>query len=351
MSSFSDAIVCRFRLRPLTIEADRPAFAYGPEESELVFSLHLRGAATGRGRRHAGPGRRVHLAVRRDGPLPRARRAGRARGRPARLRRPALGPVLHRPAGLHGVAQDRAARLQGAGAEQPGRRERPGRRRRGRLRAAAPAHRDAAARRGRRDGGRRQAPDPHRAVRPRRDQERHHVDEGVRPGQSRSGDPRPLQPGRRLPHEQGLPRRLPRPAERQPRRDRPPGRQDGLAARPGRRPPADRAAARRLPGGGRLQAVRRGQLLRDRTGGAAGTPARDVRGPLAERPHDGHHLHAARQRRQRAAHQRRRGPGDGAGVRRLPLHGAAQSAPARPPTGDLIARVRQQAGAPKGGRP
>ena len=35
---FSDAIVCRFRLRPLTIEADRPAFAYGPEESELVFS-------------------------------------------------------------------------------------------------------------------------------------------------------------------------------------------------------------------------------------------------------------------------------------------------------------------------
>src|SRR6185436_19386486 len=35
---FSDAIICRFRLRPLTIEADRPAFAYGPEESELVFS-------------------------------------------------------------------------------------------------------------------------------------------------------------------------------------------------------------------------------------------------------------------------------------------------------------------------
>ena len=37
-ATFSDAIVCRFRLRPLTIEADRPAFAYGPEESELVFS-------------------------------------------------------------------------------------------------------------------------------------------------------------------------------------------------------------------------------------------------------------------------------------------------------------------------
>ena len=37
-ATFSDAIVCRFRLRPLTIEADRPAFTFGPEESELVFS-------------------------------------------------------------------------------------------------------------------------------------------------------------------------------------------------------------------------------------------------------------------------------------------------------------------------
>src|SRR5436190_16740043 len=36
-ATFSDAIVCRFRLRPLTIEADRPAFRFDPEESELVF--------------------------------------------------------------------------------------------------------------------------------------------------------------------------------------------------------------------------------------------------------------------------------------------------------------------------
>jgi hypothetical protein len=35
---FSDAIVCRFRLRPLAIKADQPAFSFGPEESELVFS-------------------------------------------------------------------------------------------------------------------------------------------------------------------------------------------------------------------------------------------------------------------------------------------------------------------------
>jgi Domain of unknown function (DUF4331) len=37
-SAFSDAIVCRFRLRPLTIEADRRAFAFGPEESEIIFA-------------------------------------------------------------------------------------------------------------------------------------------------------------------------------------------------------------------------------------------------------------------------------------------------------------------------
>jgi hypothetical protein len=35
---FSDAIVYRFRLRPLTIEPDGPAFPHGPEDSELVFS-------------------------------------------------------------------------------------------------------------------------------------------------------------------------------------------------------------------------------------------------------------------------------------------------------------------------
>src|SRR5271157_1566687 len=37
-SSFSDAIVYRFRLRPVTIAPDGPAFPFGPEESELVFA-------------------------------------------------------------------------------------------------------------------------------------------------------------------------------------------------------------------------------------------------------------------------------------------------------------------------
>jgi hypothetical protein len=37
-SSFSDAIVCRFRLRPLAIDEDRRSFTFGSEESELVFA-------------------------------------------------------------------------------------------------------------------------------------------------------------------------------------------------------------------------------------------------------------------------------------------------------------------------
>jgi hypothetical protein len=37
-SSFSDAIVCRFRLRPLETDEGRRAFTFGPEESELVFA-------------------------------------------------------------------------------------------------------------------------------------------------------------------------------------------------------------------------------------------------------------------------------------------------------------------------
>ena len=90
-------------------------------------------------------------------------------------------------------------------------------------------------------------------------------------------------------------------------------RQDRLAARAGWRPPLDRAAARRLPGGRRVAALRRRQLLRDRAGDARGTPLRDVRRPLTERRRDGHVLHADDQRRQGTAHPRRRRPADDAG--------------------------------------
>jgi hypothetical protein len=37
-SSFSDAIVCRFRLRPLAIKQETSSFSFGPPESELVFA-------------------------------------------------------------------------------------------------------------------------------------------------------------------------------------------------------------------------------------------------------------------------------------------------------------------------
>ena len=63
-SSFSDAIVCRFRLRPLAIDEDRRAFTFGPEESELVFACTFEAPQPGRGWRQAGAGRLLHRAVR-----------------------------------------------------------------------------------------------------------------------------------------------------------------------------------------------------------------------------------------------------------------------------------------------
>jgi len=48
-SAFSDAIVCRFRLRPLTIKADRRSFAFGPQESELVFACTFESPQPGAG--------------------------------------------------------------------------------------------------------------------------------------------------------------------------------------------------------------------------------------------------------------------------------------------------------------
>jgi Domain of unknown function (DUF4331) len=46
-SSFSDAIVYCFRLRPLTLAQDAPAFAFGPEDSELVFACTFSTAQLG----------------------------------------------------------------------------------------------------------------------------------------------------------------------------------------------------------------------------------------------------------------------------------------------------------------
>ena len=63
-SSFSDAIVCRFRLRPLAIDERQTGVYVRPGGVGARLRLHLRGAATGRGRRQAGAGRLLHLAVR-----------------------------------------------------------------------------------------------------------------------------------------------------------------------------------------------------------------------------------------------------------------------------------------------
>ena len=46
-SSFSDAIVCRFRVRPPAIDEDRRAFTFGPEESELAFACSFDAAQPG----------------------------------------------------------------------------------------------------------------------------------------------------------------------------------------------------------------------------------------------------------------------------------------------------------------
>ena len=56
-SSFSDAIVCRFRLRPLEIDEDRRSFTFGPEESELVFACTFEAPRPGADGATAGAGR------------------------------------------------------------------------------------------------------------------------------------------------------------------------------------------------------------------------------------------------------------------------------------------------------
>jgi hypothetical protein len=60
---FSDAIVCRFRLRPLAVAARGPAAAFAPGEEELVFDVAFDGAPA-QGARCTGPfGQPVACAV------------------------------------------------------------------------------------------------------------------------------------------------------------------------------------------------------------------------------------------------------------------------------------------------
>ena len=102
-------------------------------------------------------------------------------------------------------------------------------------------------------------------------------------------------------------------------------------------PPADRAAAGGLPRRGRHQAVRRAGLLPgDRAGRPWGARAPDLWGSGPQRRRDGHAVHAAGQRRERAKDPRRRRPGDDARFVHLPVSRAAEpgSSPAsRAPLG------------------
>ena len=170
-------------------------------------------------------------------------------------------------------------------------------------------------RRGAGRGGRRD-PDPRHDHRPpgtrraARGEEPPAGAQAVRHRQPRSGDPRPVQQRGRVPARAGLPRRLSGAAERQPRILGPPGRQAGLARGFERCAPADRTAAGRLPCRGRHQALRRAGLLPgDRAGHPGGPPTPDLRGPDPQRRRDGHAVHAPDQRGERAHDPRRRRPG------------------------------------------
>ena len=108
---FSDAVAYRFRLRPATVAAERPAFEVGTDE--YIFSCTF-AAPVRQWQRSLGADGHMHNAVRRADLLPRQRRAG-TEARAARLRRAAPGPVLHRPAGREGHRQAAAAGLQAQG--------------------------------------------------------------------------------------------------------------------------------------------------------------------------------------------------------------------------------------------
>ena len=84
----------------------------------------------------------------------------------------------------------------------------------------------------------------------------------------------------------------------------------GLARGRSWRAPADRTGARRLPGRRRHQALRRaGLFLEIERAAREGRRTPDLRRPGAQRRRDGHDLHAAGERRERAHDPRRRRPG------------------------------------------
>ena len=222
----------------------------------------------------------------------------------------------------------RTARVQGAGVRRARGPEPPRRRRRDRHAHAGRRRPWAALRRRRRDHRRRPAADSPRALRPPGDQELPPGSEGLRQAQPPDRAARPLQPRGRVPHERRLPPRLRRADQREPRGLRQAGRQGRLAAGLGRRAPPHRAAARRLHGRRRQQAVHDRHLLRDRDRDARGPPASDVRWPVARGRRHGRHVHVHDLGRARSRRQRRRRRPVEAGIDRVPLPRVAEPEPA-----------------------
>ena len=278
---FSDALTYRFRLRPLTATTagGRPAFVAGADEYTFDVRFAVPASTEGPdGMAQAGtctiPGG-AEIPFRVGVEKPAEDQGVRIFAGPrldpffldlaAEQATHALGQLAFRPEGVNSVRGRQRAE------HRPRARHRHG---------ARPRHRPAAGR-GRRDRDLR-APRPAGAHGPPGDQELHPAGQEVRLRQPRPRDPRPLQRRGRLRPGPDLPRRVPRPAQREPALLRPARRQDRLAAgRPGR-PPVDRAAAGRLPRRRHLEAVLRRRLPRDRAGRARRPSAHHL--PAADHP-------------------------------------------------------------------
>ena len=231
--AFSDGLIYRFRLRPLTADASRtPApFAVGAEEFvfDCVFSAPARRTATPRARRARAPppaGETVSFRVNdeRGGRRTACASSPAPRWDPFIMDAPAaLKTIATGQAGVHRSGRDLSwtARTSSASSSRS---------------TARAAGRRGAGRRGRGDPDPRQAQRPHRARRAARGEEHDAGAEAVRPGEPRPRDPRPVQHGGRVPPRRRLPGRLPGAAERQPRLLGRPGRQDRLARRTGTAP-------------------------------------------------------------------------------------------------------------------
>ena len=262
---FSDGLMYRFRLRPVA----RPAVGIGAVRvgaEEFVFDCVFSEPLTAAGARQEGTcitsaGGTLAFGVDDE-------QGGSAHGVRvfAGLRWDPF--IMDAPAALKTIATGQLA-FTDPGCDLPGRQERAQHRGRDRLRQAA--RRRGAGRGGRGDPDPWHAHRPHRTGRAAGGEEPAAGAQAVRPGQSRSRDPRPLQHGGRVPSRGGLPGRLSGAAERQPGLLGRPRRQPGLAGGRGRHASADRADACRLPGRGRGQAVRRARLL---PGDRAGHPWR-----------------------------------------------------------------------------